>query len=262
MSEKKEMVGMDRKFCPVYVGDTIIDASGVKYTISERGTCVNAAGKDYAFSDLHGPELCSVEAQQPAAVEDPAPKEKLFPAKRKGGKENKSGLVSLGSLARRLQVKQAGLARTLRSGGIEVVKGKNGYGIRIADVEKAERLLAPLKAALPEMKKIGLGDVLDASKQPDGPAVDFGAIEDVVGVDTAILFPSEKNPADLAEYDTDMLLGELKRRHVWPAIATTDTTHVFTKKDADLMLDDLDLAEMLRARGFEVTATKTVVVSL
>mgnify|MGYP006932841431 CR=1 FL=1 len=221
MSEKKEMVGMDRKFCPVYVGDTIIDASGVKYTISERGTCVNAAGKDYAFSDLHGPELCA-EEQKPVAVAEPTPEVKLLP-KRKGGKENKSGLVSLGSLARRLHVKQAGLARTLRAGGIDVVKGKNGYGIRVADVEKAEQLLAPLKAALPKEKKPEKVE-REANKQEVVPAVDFG----LLGVEAIEVRPMEE------DLDAWRLNG----------------------------FSDQELADALRYRGYEVTATKTVVVSL
>lgn len=217
MSEKKEMVGMDRKFCPVYVGDTIIDASGVKYTISERGTCVNAAGKDYAFSDLHGPELCS-EEQKPVAVAEPTPEVKLLP-KRKGGKENKSGLVSLGSLARRLQVKQAGLARTLRAGGIEVVKGKNGYGIRVADVEKAEQLLAPLSAVIkPQAVKKAAEVKREVKKQPEAPAVDFEALKE-----------------QEAEAAVRGILAQF---------------------------EDQALADELRRRGFEVTATKTVVVSL
>lgn len=217
MSEKKEMVGMDRKFCPVYVGDTIIDASGVKYTISERGTCVNAAGKDYVFSDLHGPELCS-EEQNPVAVAEPAPEVKLLP-KRKGGKENKSGLVSLGSLARRLQVKQAGLARTLRAGGIEVVKGKNGYGIRVADVEKAEQLLAPLSAVIkPQAVKKASEVKREVQKQPEAPAVDFEALKE-----------------QEAEAAVRGILAQF---------------------------EDQALADELRRRGYEVTATKTVVVSL
>jgi len=224
MSEKKEMVGMDRKFCPVYVGDTIIDASGVKYTISERGTCVNAAGKDYAFSDLHGPELCPVEAQQPAAVEDPAPKEKLFPAKRKGGKENKSGLVSLGSLARRLQVKQAGLARTLRAGGIEVVKGKNGYGIRVADVEKAEQLLAPLKLGLTP----SFEELCEQAKKPS-------ELERMIAEQVA---------------EQNKVLGRAPRSLEVKIVPSLEAA------------TDQQLADELRRRGYEVTATKTLVVSL
>lgn len=217
MSEKKEMVGMDRKFCPVYVGDTIIDASGVKYTISERGTCVNAAGKDYAFSDLHGPELCS-EERKPVAVAEPTPEVKLLP-KRKGGKENKSGLVSLGNLARRLKVKQVGLARTLRAGGIEVVKGKNGYGIRVADVEKAEQLLAPLSAVIkPQAVKKAAEVKREVQKQPEAPAVDFEALKE-----------------QEAEAAVCGILAQF---------------------------EDQALADELRRRGFEVTATKTVVVSL
>lgn len=217
MSEKKEMVGMDRKFCPVYVGDTIIDASGVKYTISERGTCVNAAGKDYAFSDLHGPELCS-EEQKPVAVAEPTPEVKLLP-KRKGGKENRSGLVSLGNLARRLKVKQVGLARTLRAGGIEVVKGKNGYGIRVADVEKAEQLLAPLSAVIkPQAAKKAAEVKREVKKQPEAPAVDFEALKE-----------------QEAEAAVRGILAQF---------------------------EDQALADELRRRGYEVTATKTVVVSL
>lgn len=217
MSEKKEMVGMDRKFCPVYVGDTIIDANGVKYTISERGTCVNAAGKDYAFSDLHGPELCS-EEQKPVGVAEPTPEVKLLP-KRKGGKENKSGLVSLGNLARRLKVKQVGLARTLRAGGIEVVKGKNGYGIRVADVEKAEQLLAPLSAVIkPDAVKKAAEVKREVQKQPEGTAVDYDALK---------------------EQDAEVAVRGILAQ-----------------------FEDQALADELRRRGWEVTATKTVVVSL
>lgn len=240
MSEKKEMVGMDRKFCPVYVGDAIIDASGVKYTISERGTCVNAAGKDYAFSDLHGPELCS-EEQKPVVVAEPAPEVKLLP-KRKGGKENKSGLVSLGSLARRLQVKQAGIARTLRAGGIEVVKGKNGYGIRVADVEKAEQLLAPLKAVIkPHVAKKVSEIKLDAVMRPDGPVVDFDALKDS-GVPIAPIGWTHECPVKAA-----VNVGQMEEDLNALRLAC---------------LTDQQLADELRRRGFEVTCTKTVVVSL
>ena len=243
MSEKKEMVGMDRKFCPVYVGDTIIDASGVKYTISERGTCVNAAGKDYAFSDLHGPELCS-EEQKPVAVAEPTPEVKLLP-KRKGGKENKSGLVSLSNLARKLHTKQVGFARTLRDGGVDVVKCKSGYAIHVQDVEKAEQLLAPLSAVIkPQVAKKVAEIKHEVQKQPEGPVVDFEA-----------LCEQAKTPSELermimeSRKDQEKLLGRAPRNlevTILPSLSTAT---------------DQQLAE-LRRRGYEVTATKTVVVSL
>ena len=237
--KKNEMIGFDRTCKPVYVGDTIQDAEGKKYTITPLAKCKGQDGKEVDFSSLHGPELCTDE-QKPVAVADPKPEVKLLP-KRKGGKENKTGLISLNNLARRLQVKQAGIARTLRAGGIEVVKGKNGYGIRVSDVEKAEQLLAPLKVALPEMKKIGLGDVLDASKQPEGPAVDFEA-----------LCEQAKTPSELERLCVEQLeqLGHAPRNlevKILPSLTTAT---------------DQQLAEELRRRGFEVTATKTVVVSL
>jgi len=245
MSEKKEMVGMDRKFCPVYVGDTIIDASGVKYTISERGTCVNAAGKDYAFSDLHGPELCACEVQQPAAVEDPAPKEKLFPAKRRGGRENKSGLVSLKNLAHRLHMKQAGFARTLRAGGVEVVKGPSGYSIRVADVDKAEQLLAPLKAALPKEKCPARVESVNGTTQPLSLDASFEE-----------LCEQAKTPSELDAVIAEQVvaqgkaLGRAPRNLEVKILPSLETA------------TDQQLAGELRRRGYEVTATKTVVVSL
>lgn len=226
---KKEMIGLDRTYKQVHVGDTIQDAEGVKYTITERGTAVGPGGKEVQYHTIKGPELCSDEQKQEAPAAPVKKEEKIFP-KRRGGKENKSGLVSLSNLARKLHTKQVGFARTLRAGGIDVVKCKSGYSIHVEDVEKAEQLLAPLKGALQLEKKpaksplpkntirIPLAPIIEACRQEDehaGPAVDFDGIRE-----------AEKAVAGLGSFD------------------------------------DQQLADELRRRGYEVTATKTVTVSL
>ena len=58
MSNKStEMIGMDRCFRPVHVGDTVQDLHGERYAVTERGTCKGADGKEVNFSDIHAPEL-------------------------------------------------------------------------------------------------------------------------------------------------------------------------------------------------------------
>ena len=58
MSNKHtEMIGLDRNYKPVHAGDTIQDALGKKYTVTERGACQGADGREVKFSDLNGPEL-------------------------------------------------------------------------------------------------------------------------------------------------------------------------------------------------------------
>lgn len=54
-------------------------------------------------------------------------------------------------------------------------------------------------------------------------------------------------------------LDELGEIHlVLTGIVTTDPKRVFTKEDAWLLLEDKDLAEELRRRGYEVKATKMI----
>lgn len=215
---KKEMIGLDRTYKQVHVGDTIQDAEGVKYTITERGTAVGPGGKEVQYHTIKGPELCSDESKQEAPSAPVKKEEKIFP-KRRGGKENKSGLVSLSNLARKLHTKQVGFARTLRAGGIDVVKCKSGYSIHVEDVEKAEQLLAPLSAVIkPHVAKKVAEVKREVQKQPEGPAVDFEALKEQ-GAEAAVR-------GILAQFE------------------------------------DQALADELRRRGFEVTATKTVVVSL
>ena len=58
MSNKStEMIGMDRCFRPVHVGDTVQDLHGERYAVTDRGTCKGADGKEVNFSDIHAPEL-------------------------------------------------------------------------------------------------------------------------------------------------------------------------------------------------------------
>ncbi len=242
--KKKEMVGIDRTCKPVYVGDTVQDAEGKKYTINERGRCKGQDGKEVDFSSLKGPELCADE-QKPVAVADPAPEVKLLP-KRKGGKENKSGLVQVGNIARAVAYHLGNGTAVLRKAGIEIVKdpATGKPCVRIQDKEAARELLASLVPPAgavaieadrveitPEMrailndrtktKKVPLAPILEQLAQeekPEGPAVDYDALKE-----------------QEAEVAVRGILAQF---------------------------EDKALAAELRRRGFEVTATKTVVVSL
>lgn len=208
---KKEMIGLDRTYKQVHVGDTIQDAEGVKYTITERGTAVGPGGKEVQYHTIKGPELCSDEPKQEAPAAPVKKEENIFP-KRRGGKENKSGLVRVGNIARAVAYHLGNGTAVLRKAGIEIVKdpATGKPCVRIKDKGAARELLASL---VPPAGAVTIADIT-----PEGPVVDFEALKE-----------------QEAEVAVRGILAQF---------------------------EDKALAAELRRRGFEVTATKTVVVSL
>jgi hypothetical protein len=236
----KKPIGIDIYFKEIFPGDTIKDASGKSYTVTPGGSIKPLdGGNETTLSKIDQPMVCDgLQEKQPT----PAPVVRPVKIMERKGKANKSGLVSLGNLARKLHTKQAGFARTLREGGVEVVKGKNGYSIRKTDLERAEQLLAPLAAAI---HKEGQEPAKKKRKIAKQPAVKI-------------------NPVKEAQEITDDVIRTIQERCL-PAAPAVDFDAIQEAEKALSGLDGFDdqqLADELRRRGYEQTATKTVTVTL
>lgn len=232
-------VGVDSFFCEIFPGDTVRDADGKEYDIDERGWARPMDGSTgCGFKKLKDPvfvrngETPDTRFQEDASGKvAPAPRVEVsgpegdVPTKeeisavsapevrRTGGRANRSGVIQIESLARKVGAKGiAGLASYLRDHDIEVtfIPNRNKQTIRIEDRDRAMELTKAWAAERAEM--------LEAMR-------------------------GEPDPDD-----------DLHR----PAIATTDPTYTFSKFEAFLILDDKDLADELRRRGYEVTAVKHI----
>lgn len=231
----KEVIGLDRLNRPVYPGDKIMDFEGKKYTVTERGACKSADGKEVKFSDLHGIELDgfisslenitgpTVEASKPVEAKKPTlhayddPKltgpVKKQPKERKPRKtgagivRNKLGLVRVSAVASEAVFHGRGATAALREASVNVIKrGPNNY-VSTEDKDKA----------------------LDVLRYK-------------------VTHPAVKVCCEA------------------PAVEKLEQARVAVQKVAEAVelsgYTDQQLADELRRRGFEVTATKTVVVSL
>ena len=221
-------IGTDIFFKEIFPGDTIKDASGKSYTVTSGGFIKPLdGGAETTLAKIDQPMVCDgVQEKQPT----PAPE--VRPVKiieRKGGKENKSGLVPLCNLARKLHTKQVGFARTLRENGVEVVKGKGGYSIRVADVKRSEEILAPL-SIVPQEGGKPAKNKRETTKRTK--------LTDASGA----LLPGEFS---------DVLIhkGNVK-------------SECLEGEDVLRLFSDQQLADELRRRGYELTATKTITVTL
>ena len=228
----KELIGLDRLNRPVYPGDKIMDFEGKKYTVTERGSCKSADGKEVKFSDLHGIELDgfisslenitgpTVEASKPVEAPKPSmhdyddpkltktqPKEKKPRKTDAGIARNKLGLVMVSVVAAEAGFHGRGATAVLREASVNVIKrGPNNY-VSLEDKDKALDVLR-YKVTHPAVKVCC-----------EAPAVQ--ALEEM-----RVEVENVAEAVELAGYT------------------------------------DQQLADELRRRGFEVTATKTVVVSL
>ena len=230
-----EIIGLDRLNRPVQVGDQIVDASGKKYTVTERGKCKAADGKEVNFSDLKGIELDlflsslenitgptveasnPVEAKKPTlhAYDDPKlagtvkkqPKEKKPRKTDAGTARNKLGLVMVSAVAAEAGFHGRGATAVLREASVNVIKrGPNNY-VSLEDKDKALDVLR-YKVTHPAVKVCC-----------EAPAVQ--ALEEI----------------------------RVEVEKVAEAVEIAGYT-------------DQQLADELRRRGFEVTATKTVTINL
>lgn len=241
-------VGVDCFFREIFPGDTVRDADGKEYTIDERGRARPMDGssgcgfkklKDPAFvrkgetpdtrfrEDTSGKVAPALKVEVSGPEGDVPTKEEIaaLPSKeeisaepapevrRTGGRANRSGVVQIESLARKIGAKGiAGLATYLRDHDIEVtfIPNRNKQTIRIEDRDRAMELTKAWAAERAEM--------LEAMR-------------------------GEPEPDD-----------DLHR----PAIGTNDPTYTFSKFEAFLLLEDKELAEELRRRGYTVTAIKHI----
>ncbi len=230
-----EIIGLDRLNRPVQVGDQIVDASGKKYTVTERGTCQGVDGKEVKFSDLHGVELDlflssigkingsaveeskPVEAKKPNlhAYDDPKltgpvkkqPKEKKPRKTDAGIARNKLGLVMVSAVAAEAGFHGRGATAVLREASVNVIKrGPNNY-VSLEDKDKALDVLR-YKVTHPAVKVCCEAPAVEKLKQ-----------------------------------------ARVELKKVAEAVELSGYT-------------DQQLADELRRRGFEVTATKTVTINL
>lgn len=226
-----EIIGLDRLNRPVQVGDHIVDASGKKYTVTERGKCKAADGKEVNFSGLKGIELdlflSTLENTSGNAVEAPKPSMHAYdepklsghvkkepkprkPRKASAGRKNRTGFVLVSVCASEAGYSGKGATECLRNSDIKVTKrGPKNY-ICIEDREKAVEILR-YNVTHPAVKVC-----CEAPSMPEISPEEKAVLDSLVG-------PA---PLDLRD------------------------------------VTDQQLADELRRRGFEVTATKTVVVSL
>lgn len=289
MKRSKEMVGLDRAFRQVYVGDTIQDALGVKYTITERGTAAGPDGKEVEYHTLHGAELVgateakSAPKEAPEAVrslhayDDPkigpnAPRKapvKREPKQEKkekkvgtprptAGRKNNSGLVRVGNITKAVGYNLGNGTAVLRDAGIEIVKDPvtGTPCVRIQDKDAARELLASL---VPPAGAVAIeSDRVEIT--PEGPAVDFDALKEQPAIaqpEPATGLEVGENFA-LADYTDDELREEMRRRGLIPALRITDPAREFTKADALIILKDEDHVKALRVAGWTVTCTKSI----
>lgn len=234
-------VGVDCVFREIFPGDTVRDAGGKEYTIDERGWARPLDGssgcgfkklKDPIFvghndkpdtrfrEDASGKVVPALKVEVSGPEGDVPTKEEIAalpevekheaPAPR-SGKPNRSGVIQIESLARKVGAKGiAGLAAYLRDHDIEVtfIPNRNKQTIRIEDRDRALELTKAWAAEREEMLEAMRGD------------------------------PDE----------------DLHR----PLLGTNDPAYTFSKFDAFLILDDQDLANELRRRGYTVTAIKHI----
>ncbi len=232
---KKEVIGLDRLNRPVYPGDKIMDSEGKKYTVTERGACKSAYGKEVKFSDLRGIELDgfisslenitgpTVEASKPVEAPKPSmraydepklsgpaktqPKEKKPRKTDAGIARNKLGLVMVSAVAAEAGFHGRGATAVLREASVNVIKrGPNNY-VNQEDKDKALDVLR-YKVTHPAIKVCC-----------EAPAVQ----------------------------ELEEIRVEVER------VAETVELAGYT---------DQQIADELRRRGFEVTATKVVTITL
>lgn len=267
-------VGVDCFFREIFPGDTVRDADGKEYTIDERGWARPMDGSTgCGFKKLKEPSFVShndkpdtrfqedasgkvspapmVEASGPEG--DVPTKEEIaaLPSKeeisaepapevrRTGGRANRSGVVQIEFLARKVGAKGiAGLAAYLRDHDIEVtyIPNRNKQTIRIEDRDRALELTKAWAAERQEM--------LDAMRGEPDVYMHDGCID--INLDRAL---REEGGVRVA------MNGDDPHR---PRLGTNDPAYTFSKFDAFLILEDKDLADELRRRGYEVTAVKHI----
>ena len=224
MSEKVK-VGTDDYLRDIFVGDEIKDSEGRLYTVDPQGRAVALHGPgDYPLSQLHGVEVVS--RARPKVDVDSTKARQVRPYLKRN--TNATGRIRLSNLARKRGVAGADFRQLAESIGIPVVID-NKHNATI-DVKDGQRLL----------------DAFD-SLEPEGKQVTVGV------------------SVNVEEVTDDFIIQEVVRRGLQDhfvggqGIKSSDPAKIPTKEDALQQLEDQDLADALRRRGFEVNAVKRVV---
>ena len=232
-----DKVGFDRKNRPVYPGDEIIDAYGVKYTVCIGGRCSDGPDSPLRdLSDLQGPELILKDGDPRAAIKAPEVPEAVralhaydepslgrkrpqkepekqdqeegaeapsAPRKPFGGtgRKNESGLVRVSALKGPDGKTFENATPVLRAAGFEIVKNKFGQPcVRVQDRQEALRCLAASNGAIPPVAiNVEPGDSAEVFK--DIP----GGIEEPGNAEAAVR-------GILAQFEDEAIVAELRRR--------------------------------------------------
>ena len=212
---------------------------------------------------------------------DPVPVKGVI--SKRGGRSNQSGMASFWNLSRTAGCTAAELRRIAEENGFEILRSQGANrntGIRVEDVERFRALLPGMEKSEKAPRGLTDDDIvrevearalwLRCLKECPGfsdtllhnTLVDRGTYsgariaEDMVTKEPEKVFNSD--PCSAEDFDNKVILQEFFRRGLHGAIVTVDPEKVFTKFDAFLILDDKDLADELRHRGFEVHAVKRI----
>lgn len=226
-----------------------------------------------------------VETPKPA----PAPEYREGPAPHRGGRTNKSGFSQLGNLSARLGLTVTEARKICEDAGIEVVShGPNHKAhVRVEDMPKVRELLTKASGREPAPSPGNNGNhrpnttgYASFANLARGLHAKAWELRDFAkSHDFAVVRPTDKAHRNDGIYKED----EVRFRELWavehgspapvpasapvsapeddlhrPILGTTDIKKVWTKFDAFLILEDKDLADELRRRGYEVIAIKHV----
>lgn len=222
---------------------------------------------------------------------DPAPavEYREGPAPHRGGRVNKSGFSQLGNLAGRVGLTVTEARKICEDAGIEVVSyGKNHKAhVRVEDMPKVRELLTKASGLEPAPSPGNNGNhrpnttgYASFANLARGLHAKAWELRDFAKAhDFSVVRPTDKAHRNDGIYKED----EVRFRELWavehgspapapapapvsapeddlhrPILGTTDIKKVWTKFDAFLILEDKDLADELRRRGYEVIAIKHV----
>lgn len=277
------VVGTDAFFREICIGDEIQDLDGRHYTVDKYGRCKPLDGgntvplssvKEAALvSRYEGPPL-DVTERKPAPGPAPKPDPEPVPEKKIPGKKNKSGIVQVTAITRKLGITRTrGLTDFLHESGIETtfVPKRNKVCIKIEDRDRVTELarqwaemepqpepqeqkpVAPPKEKPAKTSKANCGD-LPVSPVLEAKGIDEDDIVKAVEEHGLWLRCLDECPGF-----SDTLLHNVLTRRGFYGTTNLDALPGFNPAET-LVTDAVDkmLADELRSRGYAVTAIKHV----
>lgn len=261
---------LDGYYREICVGDEVADAAGKHYTINAYGYAKPlSGGREVPAKSLRNPAVVipfDTTAPAPFAEKDgrvvPAvqvsgpsgdvptkeelmalpPRKQLVNRDRISAATNKSGASQIGNITKGLAVTGKEARKILEDAGFLVFPDKAGRAcIRRKDRARALELIMA-KAEEPRPVKTEA-----SGKQP---AADVEVVEVVKD-----MLPPPLSPEEVEAVKSGRLPVEIRHRE--PVTETPEK--VFNKDEAFLLLDDRDLADELRRRGYDVVAVTNIV---